>query len=221
MCEWLNILSLLSLEISLNISFPSLRPQRTMTSYELNTIVSSPVTHSTFIEFSPDGRFLAVGDRGRYSLHILDRSAGFHPTLYASTFEEPTALVWETSTAFYVGMADGRFTHYWIDLKDKELVQGKTNHTFRGVFPVTAMALDMESRTLVFSVGPEVFAFRRIRATSTFQFSMNQNTKVMSFKVNLISPATYPTDLISRTILGGRFLRSRELFALPPTIPSL
>ena len=55
MCEWLNILSLLSLEISLNISFPSLRPQRTMTSYELNTIVSSPVTHSTFIEFSPDG----------------------------------------------------------------------------------------------------------------------------------------------------------------------
>jgi WD40 repeat protein len=187
----------------LNISFSSLRPQRTMTSYELNSTVPSPGSYITFIEFSPDSRFLAVGDRDSSSLYILDRSAGFHPTLSAITLDKPTSLVWETSAAFYVGLADGRFTHYQLDLKDKKLVRGGTNHTFRGVFPVTAMALDVESRTLVLSVGPEVFAFRRIYATSMFQLSTNQNNMLMLIKVNLVSPAIYRADSILRTILGG------------------
>ena len=44
-------------------------------------------------------------------------------------------------------------------LRNGKLVQGVTNHSFRGVFPITPMALDTESKTLVLSVGPEVFAF--------------------------------------------------------------
>ena len=31
------------------------------------------------------------------------------------------------------------------------------NHMFRGAFPITAMALDAESKMLVLSVGPSVF----------------------------------------------------------------
>jgi WD40 repeat protein len=144
-----------------------------MASYELHSTVPSPGSYTTFIEFSPNGRFLAVGDRDFSSLYLLDRRAGFHPTLSVITPAKPTALVWETSGAFYVGLADGRFTFYQIDLGGEKLVEGMTNHAFRGVFPITAMALDVDSKTLVLSVGPEVFVFRRIRATSTFRLSMN------------------------------------------------
>jgi hypothetical protein len=205
----------LSLVFSLN------EHERTMASYELNSVVPSPAYYTTFIEVSPDGRFLAVGDRDLRSLYILDRSAGFHPILSAPTLESPTALVWETSAAFYVGMADGRFTYYTINLEDKKLVKEKTNSAFRGGFPITAMALDRESRTLALSVGPEVFAFRRIHATSTFRSSMTQNSRLTLLKANLVSPATYRVDSILRMNLGGWFLRSREPFVLPPTAHSL
>lgn len=142
-----------------------------MASYELNYTVPSPGGYTTFIEFSPNGRFLVVGDRDFSSLYLLDRFTGFRPTLSAVTPREPTAVVWETSGAFYVGLADGRFTHYQIGLRGEGLTEGLTNRFFHGVYPalpITAMALDVESKTLVLSVGPEVFAFRRIGATSTF-----------------------------------------------------
>ena len=137
-----------------------------MVPYELTFAVPSPGGSTAFIEFSPSGRSLAVGDQEFSSLYILDRHAGFHPTLSVTTPSKPTALVWETPQAFYVGLDDGRFVYYRIDPKGKKLVEGVANNTFRGAFPITAMALDIESKTLVLSVGPEVFAFRRIRTTS-------------------------------------------------------
>jgi hypothetical protein len=139
-----------------------------MDRYELNSTVPSPGNSTTFVEFSPNGRFLAVGDRDSSSLYILDKLAGFHPTISTATPAKPTALVWETSKAFYVGLSDGRFVHYQIDLGGRKLVKGATNSVFCGGFPATAIALDVEARTLVMSVGPDVFAFRRIRAMSMF-----------------------------------------------------
>ena len=139
-----------------------------MVSYKLNFTVSSPGKSTTFIEFSPNGRFLAVGDRGRSSLYILDKLAGFHPTISAIMPFQPTALVWESPKAFYVGLSDGSFVHYWVDVGNRKLVKGVINNSFHGEFPATAIALDVESKTLVLSVGPDVFAFRRVRATSAF-----------------------------------------------------
>ena len=138
-----------------------------MNYYKLNYTVPSPRNSTAFMEFSPNGRFLAVGVRDHCSLYILDRLAGFHPTVSATTPATPTALVWETATAFYVGLGNGRFIRCQIDLGGNKLVKGTVNN-FYGVFPVTAIALDVESKTLVLSVGPDVFAFRRIRATSEF-----------------------------------------------------
>jgi hypothetical protein len=139
-----------------------------MVRYNLNFCISSPGDSTTFMEFSPNGRFIAIGYQDLSSLCILDRLTGFHPTISFITPTEPTALVWETSKAFYVGLRDGRFIHYEIDLKGNRLVEGPTNNFFRGAFPVTAIALDAEAKTLVVSVGPEVLAFRKIHATSTF-----------------------------------------------------
>jgi WD40 repeat protein len=142
-----------------------------MVNYELTFTVPSPGGYTAFIEFSPDGQFLAVGDQDS-SLYILDRCAGFHPTFSAITPSKPTALVWETSQAFYVGLDDGRFILYRIDPRGKKLVEGMTNYTFRGAFPITAMAVDRESKTLVLSVGPGVFAFQRIRTSGVFLLLM-------------------------------------------------
>lgn len=138
-----------------------------MSQYELDSVVSSPVGPTTFLDFSSNGRFLVVGGQDPTSLHVLDRLAGFHPMVSFVTPAEPTALVWETPKTFYAGFRDGRFVHYRIDLGENRLVAGATNNFFHGSFPITAMALDAESETLVLSVGPEIFMFRRILATST------------------------------------------------------
>lgn len=147
---------------------PLCSPQSTMDCYELNFTVSSPGDSTTFIEFSTNGRFLAVGDWNSSSLYFLDKLAGFHPTISVATPAKPTALVWESSKVFYVGLGDGCFIHYRIDLGGNKLVKGAVNSLFHGVFPVTAIALDAESNTLVLSVGPDIFAFRRVRSTSMF-----------------------------------------------------
>jgi len=157
----------------LSSPFSALCPRPTMDCYKLTFTVPSPATSATFMEFSPNGRFLAVGDQDLCSLYILDRLAGLHPTISAVTPTEPTALVWENSKELYVGLGDGRFIHYQIDLRGNRLVRGATNNTFHGGLPATAIALDAESRTLILSVGPEVFAFRRIRATSLFYLLTN------------------------------------------------
>jgi hypothetical protein len=139
-----------------------------MVNFELDFTISSPGESIAFMEFSPDCRFLAVGNRSPSFIFILDKLARFHPTISAATPAEPTALVWESSKLFYVGMNDGRFIHYQINLGEKQLVRGVVNNHFHGKFPITAMALDVESKMLVLSVGPDVFAFRRIRGTSMF-----------------------------------------------------
>lgn len=143
-----------------------------MAHYRLDFVVSSPAHSATFLDFSSNGRFLVVGDRASPSLHIFDQLAGFHATISFIAPAEPTAVVWETSKTLYVGFGDGRFIHYRIDLRERRLVEGTKNNYFRGAFPVTAMALDSESKTLVLSVGPEVLAFRRVHNTSTSHFRL-------------------------------------------------
>ena len=139
-----------------------------MDPYELNFTIPSPADSSTFMEFSPNGRFLAVGDQELSSLHVLDKPAGFHPKISAITLGQPTALVWETDGTFFVGLSDGYFIHHKINLRNNRLVEGTVNGSLREEgLPVTAMALGADSRTLVVSVGAKVFAFRRIHNTST------------------------------------------------------
>ena len=138
-----------------------------MSQYKLDFTVSSPVHSVAFLDFSSNGRFLAVGGWGPASLHVLDRLTGFHPIVSSITPAKPTALVWETSKTFYVGFEDGRFVYYRIDLAENRLVAGVMNDFFHGAFPITAMALDAESETLVLSVGPEIFLFRRVHITGT------------------------------------------------------
>lgn len=138
-----------------------------MSQYELDFTISSPADSVAFLDFSSNGRFLAVGGRGPASLHVLDRLTGFHPIVSSITPAEPTAIVWETSKTFYVGFEDGRFADYRIDLAENRLVAGITNNFFHGAFPITAMALDAEFETLVLSVGPEICMFRRVHVTGT------------------------------------------------------
>jgi hypothetical protein len=94
---------------------PALYSPLAMLCYNLNSTVYSPGKSTTFVKFSLNGRFLAVGDQGGPSLFILDKITGFHPTISATTPAEPTALVWETSKAFYVGLSDRCFIHYQIE----------------------------------------------------------------------------------------------------------
>ena len=203
MHEWLSIL-------------PSPHSQLTMNRYELTFSVSSPAESPIFVEFSPDGRFLAIGDQDS-SLHILDELSGFHSPISTATPATPTALVWETSETFYVGLSDGRFIHYRIDLENNKLVRGAVNGLFHGSFPVTAAALDVESKTLVLSVGPDVFAFQRIHATSTFHSLMNQSRELTLLKVNsTLWPISRVASLL-KEILGARLLHSQDLLALPAT----
>ena len=192
-----------------------------MDRYELNFAVHSPGSSTIFVEFSPNGRFLAVGDWDSSSLYILDRLAGFHPSISATMPAKPTALVWETSKTLYVGLNDGRFIHYRIDLGSTKLVKGATNSFFHGGFPVTAVALDMESRTLVLSVGPDVFAFRRVRATSKFRSLMSRGGKLTRVEVNSTSPAISQAVSILKETPAIRLPRSQDLFVSPPTMCSL
>lgn len=189
-----------------------------MVYYKLNFTVPSPGNSPTFAEFSPNGRFLVVGDSS--SLFLLDKLAGFHPGISTTTPVKPTSLVWETSKAFYVGLGNGDFIHYQIDVGRKKLVKGTVNSFFHGVFPVTAIALDAESKTLVLSVGPDVFAFRRTRATSTFLSLMNWGILTLSIQANSTLSPTYQAASILKATQAFRLLHFQDQFALPPTIPS-
>jgi hypothetical protein len=191
----------------------------TMNRYKLNFTIASPVPVTTFVEFSPDGRFLAVGGQHRPWLSILDKSAGFHPTISGMFPLEPTALVWESSETFYVGCQDGCFVHCRINLKDNVLVEGTMNSSLRKEgFPITAMALDAESRTLVVSVGPGVFAFRRVRATSKFQILMNHGGKLIRLEVDSTSLGVSQPASISRENREPRPHHFRGLFTSLPTV---
>lgn len=174
-----------------------------MNSYKLNFNIPSPGDSLSFIEFSPDGRLLAVGDRDRSVLFILDKLAGFHPTISFITLAIPTALVWETTETFYVGLSDGNFVHYRINLKDNTLVEGVVDSSlyYEG-FPITAMALDVGSKTLIMSVGPGVFAFRRICATSKSRSLVDRCGKLTRFEANSISLHVSRPAFISRVTQG-------------------
>ena len=169
-----------------------------MVHYILNFTIHSPCKSATFMEFSPAGRFLAVGDKN-FSLHILDKLTGFHPIASSTTLGEPTALVWETSKAFYLGLNNGVFIHYQVDLGEKKLVKGVANSLFHGAFPVTALALDADSKTLVLSVGPGVFALRRIHGTG-MSLLMNWGNKLTTLEVTSVLWPTSRTVSISKGI---------------------
>ena len=183
--------------------------------------VHSPGSSTVFVEFSPNGRFLAVGDWDSSSLYILDRLTRFHPSISANMPAKPTALVWETSKTLYIGLNDGRFIHYRINLGNTELVKGTTNSFFHGGFPITAVALDMESRTLVLSVGPDVFAFRRVHATSKFCSLTSHGDKLTWVEVNSTSPGIFQAVSILNETRAIRLPRSQDPFVSPPTTCSL
>lgn len=192
-----------------------------MNRYELNFIIPSPGDSVTLAEFSPNGQFLAVGDQDLTSLYILDKLTGFHPKVSAITLGQPTALVWETDETFYVGLNDGYFIHYRINFKRDILVEGAMNgYLRREGFPITSMALDAGSTTLVVSVGPAVFAFRRIRATSRFLLSINHDGKLMQLEANSdSSPISQLTSASGRIREPPRF-HFQDPFHLPQTMCS-
>lgn len=187
-----------------------------MDCYELAFTIPSPANSATFMEFSPNGRFLAVGDWDLCSLYILDRLAGLHPIISAVTPTEPTALVWEGSKEIFVGLNDGRFIHYRIDLRGNKLVKGVTNNTFYGELPATALAIDAESKTLVLSVGPEVFAFRRVWATSAFYLMTNRGSRLILLKPNSLSLVIFQAVSTSNETQETQSPHSQSRSVSPP-----
>lgn len=145
------------------LSSPVLPPP--MDDYKLCYTINVPVTSILFMEFSTNGRFLAVAEEGHRIIYVLEESKGFYPTFSAKLSANPTSLVWESSAKFYVGLSDGRFVDYRVDLINQRLAKGTTNSYLYGGFPATAIAIDAKSTTLALSVGPDVFAFRRINRT--------------------------------------------------------
>jgi hypothetical protein len=196
-----------------------------MTLYEAEFTVPAPGDYTTYLEFSPNGRFLAVGESmDPPSVSLLDGQVGFGRKISTITQGIPTAHVWESSGSFFVGFGNGRITNYRIDSKEENLVKGITTHPFRGVFPVfpiTAMALNANSETLAVAMGPDIFAFRRINAKSKLLSSTNQGFGLTFLKAIFVLSPEYPVGFILQMISGGRTLRSREPFALVPEICSL
>ena len=103
---------------------------------------------------------------------------------------KPTALVWETDEKFYVGLGNGCFFHCQIDLKGNKLVEISANRSFGGCggFPVMAMALDSECKTMGISVGPGVYVMRRESTAGMFHSLMDQGVQLMSPKRNFVLP---------------------------------
>ena len=196
-----------------------------MANYELNSTVPSPGDYISFIEFSPNGRFLGVGDCDHSSVCILDRRSGFHRTILAVTPAEPTALVWESSEAFYVGLRNGIFIRYRIKIGGgaETLERGLVNNLFHGTLPVTAMGLDEDSKTLVLSVGPGIFALRRVNATSTFllRIPMDTNSALTQFKMIFAPSATYRAVSIFQMIPAAQPPHFPGQSASAPRIRSL
>lgn len=136
-----------------------------MNGYELQYTLQSVGESATFMEFSPDGRFLVIGGREPARLRVFDRWDGFLLAVEADTASYPTSLTFESSATFLVGFNDGRFVEYTIDLGSKRLVKGWTNNTLRGASCVTAIALDETSQILTLAQGPSVLVFSRISKT--------------------------------------------------------
>ena len=136
-----------------------------MDDYKLYHTINVPVASILFMEFSTDGRFLAIAEEGHRDLYILDKSKGFYPPFSENLPANPISLVWGSSMEFYVGLSDGRFVDYTIDLSNKQPTRGIINSSLYGRFPVTAIAIDAESTTLALAVGPDVFAFRWVNDT--------------------------------------------------------
>ena len=143
-----------------------------MEKYNLQHSLPLPGTSVGLMEFSPNGRFLIVGDRRRDRLYALDRVTGFRPTIEAGTISSPTSLTFESSSSFFVGLGDGRFVEYKVDLRSKHLIKGWTNDALHGSLPVTAMTLDATNRILVLAVGPGVFVFNRVSRTGACTLSV-------------------------------------------------
>lgn len=143
------------------------QPLATMNGYSLQHTLPCPGASIALMEFSPNGRFLIVEDRGQGRLYVLDRLVGFRPTVEAGTISLPTSLTFESSTSFFVGFDNGQLVQYSVDLRSKHLVKGWTDSSLHGSLPVAAIALDATARVLALAVGPDVFVFNRLTRTGS------------------------------------------------------
>ena len=135
-----------------------------MNEYRLQSTHLCPGDSISLIELSLDSRLLIIGDRRMARLKILDRLTGFRPVIKTLTPSQPTSLTFEGPTSFLVGLDDGRFARYLIDLRSKRLVHQWTNDSLRGMDSITAIALDTTARILALAVGSNVLLFSRLTA---------------------------------------------------------
>lgn len=182
-----------------------------MNGYHLQYTIQSLRGSVDAMEFSPSGRFLVVGDGNPARLRVLDRLTRFCPTMEAEAISQPTSFAFENSSTFLVGLDDGRFSKYTIDLRSKRLVIGWTNSGPRGPSPVTAMALNKTGQTLALVAGPNVLVFIRVfengeaphrtlvslltpLPAGEFQFAGNMSS-YFDFECGTIKPPLLPTSL--------------------------
>jgi len=170
-----------------------------MNRYNLQYTIHFPGTSVGFMEFSPNGRFLIVGDGRRDRLYVLDRVTGFRPLVETGTISSPTSLAFENSTSFFVGLSDGRFVEYRVDLRSKYLVKGWTNDALHGSLPATAMTLDATARILALAVGPGVFVFNRVARTGAWMFfGWDIGWKLNPLQVNSSLQQMFPASSTSK-----------------------
>lgn len=165
-------------------------PSATMSEYGLQHTLPCPGDSVRFMEFSPNGRFLIMAGWGQGRLHVLDRLAGFSSAVETSTISPSTSLTFESSSSFLVGLEDGRFVEYKIDLRSRHLVKGWTNDSLHGNLSVAAIALDATARILALAVGHDVFVFHRAARTGAYNFGVlwteaDSNLGQFEFTANL------------------------------------
>jgi len=160
--------------INSSLSLTTLLPYLEMSGYTLKFTVVNPTLRVSFLEFSTTGGLLAVGSGNTNTIHLLDRSSDFQPTMRVTTRATPASLVWRDHKSFVAGLSDGSIIEYDLDLGAEGAVVNRTVHNaFKGSIPISAVALEPERDLLVVIVGPDVLRLRRNVVTgvaTTFPF---------------------------------------------------
>jgi hypothetical protein len=137
--------------------------------------------------------------------------SGFRLVIETWTASQPASLAFESSTSFLVGLDDGRFARYRIDLGSGRATHQWTNDTPRGTSPVTAIALDTTTRVLALAVGSDILVFNRFTTTGGF-FGQASTQWLTRSQAN---SSSQPTSLAVWTSRG-----TSETLLLRPPSPS-